>query len=497
MAPTGERRVTVRRGPSGSRGGCGAFALTLLGYNTAVTDRALGVRHRFDPHPSSVGEARRLVRRELGRAGRPDLVECAELVVTEVVTNALVHAGTPIDVAVRIDGDTLVVEVADGSAQQPVVRHHGALAGTGRGLRLLQGMVDRWGSRPHDDGKTVWFELSRGDREGEWAAAPDIGFGDLDLAELDLDGLGLDGLDLDGLPDPAAETVVPADGETDTVRVELRNVPLLLHLAWHQHAEALLREHLLVGLGEETAAEDLQAHAAASDALSLLLEHLPTPRTSDDPDQLLATAVEPDVSSDSEVLPVPVGSVAHFRVLGETLDAALGLAEAGELLTPPTQPEIRAFRRWICREVEEQSRGAGATAWTDQSEMAPPSARSALGWSREEVRSSEHAVIAADDTNGIIAISGPAVALLGYDDAAQLVGRRLLAIIPNRLRQAHLAGFTLHLTLGRSPLLGRPVVVPALRRDGTEVAVSMTIDAEQLEGGRHVFVATMETAPAA
>ena len=155
-----------------------------MGYNIAVTDPALGVRHRFDPHPSSVGAARRLVRRELDRAGRADLVECAELVVTEVVTNALVHAGTPIDVAVRLDGDTLVVEVGDGSPQQPVVRHHGALAGTGRGLRLLEGMVDRWGSRAGDDGKTVWFELSRGDRDVEWGALLDP---DLALAGLDLD----------------------------------------------------------------------------------------------------------------------------------------------------------------------------------------------------------------------------------------------------------------------------------------------------------------------
>lgn len=463
-----------------------------MGYNIAVTDPALGVRHRFDPHPSSVGAARRLVRRELDRAGRADLVECAELVVTEVVTNALVHAGTPIDVAVRLDGDTLVVEVGDGSPQQPVVRHHGALAGTGRGLRLLEGMVDRWGSRAGDDGKTVWFELSRGDREVEWGALLDP---DLALAGLDLDlecaqapAAGPDG------PTPGRQVLERHDPE-GTIRVELRNVPLLLHMAWHQHAEALLREHLLIGLGEDTAVEDLQAHAAASDALALLSAHLPAPGTSEDPEQLLATAIEPDVSSAAEVLPVPAASVAHFRVLDRTLDAALGQAEADELLTPPTQPEIRAFRRWICREVEEQSKGSAPTPWTDQSDMAPPTARSALGWSRDEVHSSEHAVIAADDTNGIIAISRPALDLLGYDDAAQLLGRRLLAIIPPRLRQAHLAGFTLHLTLGRSPLLGRPVVVPALRRDGTETNVLMTIDAEQLAGGRHVFVATMEGAP--
>jgi hypothetical protein len=64
-------------------------------------------------------------------------------------------------------------------------------------------------------------------------------------------------------------------------------------------------------------------------------------------------------------------------------------------------------------------------------------------------------------------------------------------LIPVRYRQAHLAGFTLHLFAGRSPLLGTPVLVPALRRDGVEIAVKMTLEAWQLDGGRKVFVAEL------
>ena len=54
-----------------------------------------------------------------------------------------------------------------------------------------------------------------------------------------------------------------------------------------------------------------------------------------------------------------------------------------------------------------------------------------------------------------------AVALLGYDDSSELVGRRLFHVIPARYRQAHLAGFALHLYTGRRPLIDRPTTVPS------------------------------------
>ena len=46
------------------------------------------------------------------------------------------------------------------------------------------------------------------------------------------------------------------------------------------------------------------------------------------------------------------------------------------------------------------------------------------------------------------------LAILGYDDAAELVGRRIVSIVPERFRQAHVAGFTMYLLVGRQPLLG-------------------------------------------
>jgi PAS domain S-box-containing protein len=101
-------------------------------------------------------------------------------------------------------------------------------------------------------------------------------------------------------------------------------------------------------------------------------------------------------------------------------------------------------------------------------------------------------MLAADDEDRIVAVSDAGARLLGYDDAAELIGTRLVAIIPERYRQAHLAGFTMHFLSGRAPLIGRTVVVPALRSDGSEIEVELTIRTDRTEDGRTLFVADLD-----
>jgi PAS domain S-box-containing protein len=422
---------------------------------------------RLRAHPSSVAIARRLVRDTLTLARRDDLVEVAQLLVSEVVTNALVHAGTPIDLQAAVGAAGLRVEVTDGNTQTPVRRSFGAMAGTGRGLRLLEQLVDRWGILTYEDGKTVWFELSSGE--------------------------GLEQVTSPVAPAPVEAVDLPARPRTDVVDVVLLNVPLLLHAAWHEHVEGLLREYLLASLDGD-ATEALEVHAAASGAISLLHEHLRAPDLGEDPEALMATAVEPGVSSERQVLPVPRASVPYFRVLDETLESALALADSGALLTPPIQPELRALRRWLCQEVRGQDLGEPPTAWSYDAEAAPPPRLPSISWEHDAVNASRQALIAADDTDQIVAVSRRTCDLLGYEEPDQLIGRRLVAIIPRRYHQAHLAGFTLHLSNGRSPLLGRPVIVPAQRRDGTEIMVELVVEARQLPAGRHLFIARMRQA---
>jgi anti-sigma regulatory factor (Ser/Thr protein kinase) len=84
----------------------------------------------------------------------------AELLVSELVTNAAVHAGTPVDVVVSVlEGATLEVEVSDGSVGLPTNRRCTQLSSTGRGLPLIDALSDCRGLRASAGGKTVWFQL--------------------------------------------------------------------------------------------------------------------------------------------------------------------------------------------------------------------------------------------------------------------------------------------------------------------------------------------------
>jgi PAS domain S-box-containing protein len=418
-------------------------------------------RRRFPPTPSSVREARLMIRSSLVSARREDLVETAELLVSEIVTNALVHAGTPIDVAFSFVDGGLRVEVTDGSPHAPRQRGYGPNAGTGRGLMLLEEMVDEWGVVPDDPGKTVWFQIASRGAAGHRSPAP----------------------------------VATVRTEKETLTVELLEVPLLLHEAWRQHAESLLREYLLASLDLETREDPIEVHAQASDAIAILAEHIPPSGVPDDPERVMVTATEPLVTTPRVELPVPVRSVPHFATLERALLTALEMVEGGLFLTPPTQPEVQGLRAWLCGQVISQSTGGEPAPWGPGHEP-PPRYVHSLAWDPSPVRHASGGMIAADDEDRILAISDTALALLGYDDAGDLLGARLVAIIPARYRQAHLAGFTMHFLSGRAPLVGRTVVVPALRRDGSEVDVALSIRTERAEDGRTVFVADFEPAAA-
>ena len=83
-----------------------------MGLTSSVTGHG-AFEARLPPQPASVAEARSLMRGLLRETGRDDLVETAVLLVSEVVTNALLHAGTDIELAAALSEDGLRVEVGD------------------------------------------------------------------------------------------------------------------------------------------------------------------------------------------------------------------------------------------------------------------------------------------------------------------------------------------------------------------------------------------------
>jgi PAS domain S-box-containing protein len=423
------------------------------GHHAVVTPE-VAAEEDLAPVATSAGRARALLRRVLAGHDREDALDPAQLAMSEIVTNALVHAGTPMHLRILLTPHGLRVELTDGSQRMPARRAFGAAAATGRGLHLVDELASRWGAYPAGEGKVVWFEIC--DDEHAW-----------------------------DVPDARAS------GDSSIVVVDLAHMPLLMHHAWQEHAANLLRELLLVRLDADLSA--LEEHASASDALGLLAEQVPSPDVGLDPDTVMSFATGPGVSAPNLQLLVPRTSVPNFAALDVMLDEALRLAEQGELMWPPTQPEIQAMRRWICDQVGSQAAGEPSVAWS--SYFTPPRRspdHAEVDWDAGPVRDSADAVMAADDSNRILAVSRSALDLLGFDDPGELVGQRLLSIIPERFHQAHIAGFTLHLVKGRRPLIGRRVTVPARRRDGSEVEVALQIEADLLPSGRSIFTARFD-----
>ena len=117
-------------------------------------------RTTLPPHPTSPAAGRRFVADVLWQRGfATEIIDDAVLLTSEAVTNAVVHAGTPIDVVVTVDAAMARVEVHDRHPDLPVVRDPAGDAASGRGLRVIAAMAEAWGVQPSGDGTCLWFEL--------------------------------------------------------------------------------------------------------------------------------------------------------------------------------------------------------------------------------------------------------------------------------------------------------------------------------------------------
>jgi anti-sigma regulatory factor (Ser/Thr protein kinase) len=113
---------------------------------------------RFDHALDSVAEARSHVRRELEDQPQ-EVIDVAELLTSELATNAIIHAASGFELEIDVDR-TIRVEVRDAGGGRPAVLHAGPQDGSGRGLGLVQALSSAWGVTPSSPGKTVWYELA-------------------------------------------------------------------------------------------------------------------------------------------------------------------------------------------------------------------------------------------------------------------------------------------------------------------------------------------------
>ncbi|MFE2516964.1 SpoIIE family protein phosphatase [Streptomyces mirabilis] len=115
----------------------------------------------LEPEDAAPGRARRLARRALSRWGMEDMSDSVELLVSEVVTNAVRYASRPVTLRL-LRTDVLRCEVGDDVPQLPRLRQARATDEGGRGLYLVNKLARRWGATRLSTGKVVWFELNRG-----------------------------------------------------------------------------------------------------------------------------------------------------------------------------------------------------------------------------------------------------------------------------------------------------------------------------------------------
>jgi PAS domain S-box-containing protein len=416
---------------------------------------------RLEPDLESPRRARRMLREVLEEAGREAWLDAGELAVSEVVTNAALHAHTDIEVRVELQPDRVRVEVRDSNPLVPVARDYEDEATTGRGMGLVALVALECGVESLGDaGKVVWFTV------GGAEDAPELAAWEID-------------------PQPA---VAPGAAGTEVV---LPSMPVVLWLAARQHHDAILRE-LVFYLAEHPEVEaDLasadRARGIVSGRLVAVLAEAGAGTRPDGDGAPQPAAVDLRVD-------VPADATRTYAALRHVLDLAEALALEGQLLTWPGLPEVVAVREWVCDQVLTQVAGGAPSAWPGAAQpayetwvRARVTARAPV-LERSLVADATGVVIAFDEADRIVAVSRPLADLLGWD-VDQLVGRRVVTIIPPALREAHVAGFSRHLHTGGARLLGVPLEVPLLHRDGGEVPCRIVLERAPAGAGRPVYLA--------
>jgi hypothetical protein len=297
------------------------------------------------PVPESTPLARGVVRQLLDGELGPDALDTAELCVSELVTNAILHASTDVELSVTLARQRVRLAVRDQSSELPSLERHTSTASTGRGLAMVIAVADAWGIERHDfRGKTVWCELV----EGRSTEVP------VDIQDI------VEAWELT-LADVPAGAPEPRRGSTT---VCLIGYPVKLGLALQEHYDAVVRECQLLAAPRRTGAKELPANLvelaqALAERYPTELSHFARP----DPRRVAAEArgektVDLEYSWSEDDLPL----LQSWQKIFDEVDAH---ARAGDLLVPGISPALARLRGWALTEFVEQPRGAAPRPWRD------------------------------------------------------------------------------------------------------------------------------------
>ena len=291
--------------------------------------------------PTSVRQARTWIADELVGIGREDLADSARLGVSELVTNAILHATPPI--VVRLGGTPSHprVEVQDSSAVPPSVRNMTddarLMATIGRGLGIVSMFSSTWGAEVHSAGKVVWFEPAT-DVDGSGDAATGGSGNVFDLSER------------------VEQLVAAAGAPGELITVRLLGMPVKVFVSHRNWYEEMRRELRLLALNhgaEYPLAQelsDVSLRVAQERAQAVGVQEL---------DAAMAAGLE---RIDLEYH-VPTSAPATMTRLRELLEQLDVFCLEQRLLTLPPSPQQVALRTWYLGEFERQGRGEDPLPW--------------------------------------------------------------------------------------------------------------------------------------
>ncbi len=286
-----------------------------------------------------VQDARRWVAGLCTDINRPELSECAQLGVSELVTNALLHGEPPITVRMRGTAEHPRVEVRDSSVEAPILPSEpldrpetdGLLLTFGRGLTIVARCADAWGAEIEEDGKVVWF-------------APAAEFAD---------GAGVPGA-ITGV-DHSRSAAAPT---RDRVRIHVLDVPLALFVGFQQHFRELRREVRLLALAHES---DYPLAKSLSDLFGSLDRQL---RDGIGIEQIESALAQGRESTDL-VVHMPRATATTLVRFVELLDLADEFCRAERLLSLARSAEQRKFQAWFLSEFVRQANGSRPLSWLE------------------------------------------------------------------------------------------------------------------------------------
>jgi GAF domain-containing protein/anti-sigma regulatory factor (Ser/Thr protein kinase) len=313
---------------------------------------------RLEPVVQSTPMARHWITDHL-RDVPAEATECAALLTSELVTNAVLHAGTPLGVTLHLLADRIRVDVADGNPALPSVKDYGAEAATGRGLTLFNTLASDWGVQPAVGGKIVWFEVP-----------VDYPYTPTDVSD------GSFRFDLAGIASPPITSADLAGIEPEAlVQVHLDGIPVALLQKSSEEYEGLFRELRLMkeqGDGPPASAVILP------ERLSVLVSEIGTRFNGFGPgmDDMWQEAVNHQLPTYDWELELPPSVVGLCEFYNAMLDEVDEFGRAAQLLSLPASPTSVAVRQWFLGELIDQLKGRPAVPWSDsrfQAQLPAPS----------------------------------------------------------------------------------------------------------------------------